>query len=62
MIELEQNGTWYSIWLDYDGYGTLHKANGKQQLNSLLDDLIHDVKIDNQFTLVPILESYYKLI
>jgi hypothetical protein len=35
MIELEQNGinTWYSIWLDYDDFGTLHKANGKQQLN-----------------------------
>jgi hypothetical protein len=60
MVELEQHGNWFSIWMEYDGFGTLHKANGKQQLNDLLNDLIHDVKIDNQFHLVSILESYKK--
>jgi hypothetical protein len=60
MLELEKNGNWYSIWLDYDGYGTLHKAHGVQELNELIADLIHDVKIDGQYSLVQELQALKK--
>lgn len=57
MMEFTQSGNVYSIWLEYDGYGTNHKARGKKELNELIDDLIHDVKIDEQFHLVAELEN-----
>ena len=60
MIEFEQNGSYYTIWLDYDGYGTIHKVHGVNELNELIDDLIHDVKIDGQYSLVSELQNLKK--
>jgi hypothetical protein len=59
MLELNHNGNWYSIYIEYDGYGDIYKVNGKQQLNELISDLIHDCKIDHQYELVSQLETMY---
>ncbi|MEH7116182.1 hypothetical protein V7128_01985 [Neobacillus vireti] len=59
MLELNQNGNWYSIYVEYDGYGDTFKAHGKKELNELITDLIHDCKIDEQHGLVGELEKMY---
>jgi hypothetical protein len=57
MVELEQNGSWYRVSIEYNGDLDVFKAHGKQELNELIEDLIHDCKIDEQFHLIPALEQ-----
>jgi hypothetical protein len=59
MLQLTQSGNWYSIEIEYNGDWDLFKAHGKQELNELITDLIHDCKIDEQFEFAEQLETMY---
>ena len=48
-VELSQNGSWYQIEVEYDNQWNVFKAHGKMELECLVDDLIHDIKLDAEF-------------
>jgi hypothetical protein len=59
-VELTQAGNWYTLEIEYDDMHNAFKANGSKQLNELIDDLVHDCKIDEKFNLLPQLEGMRK--
>ena len=58
MLEITQNGNWYSVEIEYDGDWDHFRANGAKAFRELVQDLIHDCKIDEQFQLAEQLQTY----
>lgn len=56
-VELTANGSWYEIECEWDNQLDVFKAHGKTAAILLIEDLIHDAKLDEKPLIVSQLEK-----